>query len=65
MLPGKELLAFAVAFRHLKEMEGGVFEIRATKPDSSKLVKEFGVINGEQTQKKFKAELTKNEIVIK
>jgi hypothetical protein len=46
-------------------MEGGVFEIRATKPDSSKLVKEFGVINGEHTQKFFRAELTKNEIVIK
>ena len=46
-------------------MEGGVFEIRATKPDSSKLVKEFGVINGEQTQKMYRAEFTKNEIIIK
>jgi hypothetical protein len=65
LLPGEPLPSFGVAFRHWKEMEGGVFEIRATKPDSSKLVKEFGVINGEQTQKTYRAEFTKNEIVIK
>ena len=65
LLPGERLVSFAVAFRYWKEMEGGVFEIRATKPDSSKLVREFGVINGEQTQKFFRAEFTKNDIVIK
>jgi len=65
LLSTEKLPSFGIAFRHLKEMEGGVFEIRAIKPDSSKLVKEFGVINGEHTQKMFNAELTKNEIVIK
>ncbi|WP_149241673.1 hypothetical protein [Dyadobacter sp. 32] len=65
LLPGEPLPAFGVAFRHWREMEGGVFEIRATKPDSSKLVKEFGLINGEHTQKMYRAEFTKNEIVIK
>ena len=41
------------------------FEVRATKPDSSKLIKEFGVINGDQTQKRFYLELSSNQIIIK
>lgn len=65
LLPGEPLSSFGVAFRYWKEMEGGVFEIIATKPDSSKLVKEFGSINGEHTQKMYRAELTKNEIIIR
>ncbi|MCF0040377.1 hypothetical protein [Dyadobacter fanqingshengii] len=65
VLPTKELPSLGIPFRNLKGLDNGTFEIRATKPDSSKLIKEFGFINGDQTQKKFYLELTNDQITVK
>ena len=65
VLPVTKIPSFGIPFRNLKGLENGTFEIRATKPDSSKIIKEFGLIKGDQTQKQFDLELTSNQIIVK